>query len=101
MRAQSLRAASRCENAKGKVCHCRCGGKLHGAMRHLIEEGREVPGYFEALPESDPHHVPDAEEQKRRRRMKNAEKKARGQGRLWAIFTEEEDDDGSLPPQAA
>jgi hypothetical protein len=26
-------------------------------MRNLIEEGREVDGFFQALPADDPHHA--------------------------------------------
>lgn len=45
MRAQSQRAADRCENAVEHVCKCRCGGKLHGAKR----------GNVRSLPFDDPH----------------------------------------------
>lgn len=103
MKAQSLRAATRCETAKGKVCHCRCGGKLHGAAR-MKPEKAGVREFFEALPESDPHHVPSAEEKKRRARERRAAEKARDQGKLWAIFEPEEEkekNDGSFPPDAA
>ena len=68
MRALGPKAASRCETAKNKICRCRCGGKLHGALRMLPEkEGREQE-FFEALPEEDPHHVRSAEEKRARRR---------------------------------
>lgn len=56
MRALSLRAAQNCENALKPRCHCRCGGKLHGAKRL----GDAAPGrdQFEQLPADDPHHLP-------------------------------------------
>jgi hypothetical protein len=51
MKRLSLRQASRCETAKGKVCRCRCGGLLHGSARG---EGAE---FFETLPADDPHYA--------------------------------------------
>lgn len=45
-RALSVSAASECEQALGSVCHCRCGGALHGAKR--------VSNIGE-LPLNDPH----------------------------------------------
>lgn len=90
MRALSLRQAARCETAKCKTCKCRCGGTLHGAFRNFIEEGRERnPDFYQTLPEDDPHHVRSEEEKKRRARLQRAADKARGQGLLWSIFSEE------------
>jgi len=51
MKRLSMRAAQRCETAKGKTCKCRCGGLLHGAGR-----GQDA-SYFEKLPKDDPHHA--------------------------------------------
>lgn len=89
MRALSLRQASLCETAKHPTCRCRCGGKLHGVMRagECPEPPRE---FFERLAEDDPHHVRSVEEKQRRARIRRAAAKARGQGLLWAMFTEEE-----------
>lgn len=44
-KALSKKAAQNCENAVEPVCHCRCGGALHGALR----------GPVESLPMTDPH----------------------------------------------
>lgn len=52
MKRQSMRAAMRCETAKGKTCRCRCGGKLHGAARGIDSED---PKFYELLPKEDPH----------------------------------------------
>lgn len=57
MKRLSLRAAQRCETAKTPKCKCRCGGALHGAMRNMIEEGRERSNFFQELPKDDPHHA--------------------------------------------
>lgn len=84
MRALSNRQATNCETAKNKVCRCRCGGLLHGAMRHLIEEGRAKKEFFETLPQDDPHHVRSDEEKKRRRR-KSGLLEAQGQKRLFPL----------------
>lgn len=35
------RNASACENAKGKTCHCACGGALHG-IRHSAAWRKET-----------------------------------------------------------
>lgn len=87
MRALSARQASRCETAQTPACHCRCGGRLHGSMRNLIEEGREAnPNFYEQLPGDDPHHVRSKAEKKQRAREARSREKARGQGRLWADF---------------
>jgi len=51
-RALSYRQARRCENAQGNTCRCRCGGTLHGRAR-----GGTDRGFFEALPETDPHFL--------------------------------------------
>lgn len=86
MRALSNRQASRCETAKNKTCRCRCGGALHGSMRNLIEEDREVPDFFTELPEEDPHHVRSEEEKRRMRKIVRQEKKWRDVGQS-TLFT--------------
>jgi hypothetical protein len=35
-------------------------------MRNLIEEGREVEGFFQALPADDPHHAQPVPVRKKR-----------------------------------
>lgn len=95
MRAQSFRAATRCETAKGPTCHCRCGGKLHGAKRFVTPGAKtlyeifagEEPDreFFEALAEDDPHHVRSAEEKRRRAKIKRAAAKAPNQATLWPL----------------
>lgn len=82
MKALSKRQARNCETALGKTCRCRCGGVNHGGMRHLIEKDREVEGYFEALPEDDPHHVRSKEERRRLRRICRLEKRDRDRGQF-------------------
>ena len=54
-RAISFYQARRCELGIGVRCHCRCGGKLHGAKRFGEQGG---VGDFVALPIGDPHRVP-------------------------------------------
>jgi hypothetical protein len=97
MRAQSLRAASRCETAKTPTCKCRCHGKLHGVNRtgttlyatftgeKLAVENEPDQKYFESLPEDDPHHVRSKEEKKRRAKIKRAAAKAPAQTTLWPL----------------
>lgn len=43
----SERLASGCENSKGSVCQCRCGGAFHGATRGSVLK----------LPPDDPHYA--------------------------------------------
>jgi hypothetical protein len=54
MRKLTAKQAQNCEEAKGHVCRCRCGGALHGAKRLGYEQGRE---FYENLPEGDPHVI--------------------------------------------
>ncbi len=54
MKALTERQARNCEEAKGPVCRCRCGGALHGAKRGGDNPDRT---WYEALPEDDPHLV--------------------------------------------
>jgi len=58
MRALSHAEAVDCEEARGAVCRCRCRGQYHGARRL----GTMSVADFQALPRSDPHHLPDAAE---------------------------------------
>lgn len=67
MRALSLRQAQRCENAVHPKCRCRCGGAFHGSAR-VKAGGLDERQAFEQLPEDDPHHLPDAEERKARKK---------------------------------
>ncbi len=84
MKAMSQSMANRCENAKEPVCHCRCGGALHGARRLATNTvGDTVPTEFEKLPEEDPHFVPSkkrakelAKERKRERKRQEREERA-------------------------
>jgi len=47
MNTLSKKQAQRCEEAKEKVCRCRCGGALHGASR----------GDVSLLAYGDPHSL--------------------------------------------
>ena len=53
------RQARLCEQATTSRCRCRCQGRLHGAGRSSL------PEFFEQLPESDPHRVPEKSRQLR------------------------------------
>ena len=81
MRAQSFRAASRCEAAHCPVCR--------SVVNTIpLDRPRE---YFETLPEDDPHHVRSKDEKKRRAKERRQEKKRDPrQQMLWGP-------DGSLP----
>jgi hypothetical protein len=65
MKALSLRQAQNCENAQGDRCRCRCNGAFHGAARMAQDTGRK---FFEQLPQEDPHHLPNEEEQRLRKK---------------------------------
>lgn len=69
MKPLSLRQASNCEQAREPVCHCRCGGRLHGAQR-----GTGL-AFFEGLPADDPHKLPTAADQAAAKAARAAEKK--------------------------
>lgn len=77
MRALSNRQASRCETAKTKTCKCRCGGALHGALRHKEAGDWAEPEayFFEGLPADDPHHTRTPEEKRRMRKLARDRKK--------------------------
>lgn len=61
--------AANCENAREPQCKCRCGGRGHGAKR--APAGREDdPHFYEELPETDPHHLPNAFERKHLKRQR-------------------------------
>ena len=78
MKALSLRAAMRCEEACTPRCRCRCGGALHGKFRHLADVVRNGTnpeaaraardGFFEALPTDDPHYAMAPARRKRGKR---------------------------------
>lgn len=57
MRALSVRAAARCEQACTSRCRCRCGGVLHGAGRLQEVENGEERAFLAGLPADDPHYV--------------------------------------------
>lgn len=80
MRALSSRQAVRCETAKNKTCHCRCGGQFHGAKRMIEPEDLAA---YEQLPEDDPHHVRSTEERKKRAKIVRQRAQAPDQFRLW------------------
>lgn len=92
-RALSLSQAATCENAKHPNCRCRCGGAFHGIARIIDMTDRAA---FEALPEDDPHHLPDAKEKAKRRKARKELKKAKaalkaGQQYLPVVNTKPED----------
>jgi len=68
MKALSLRAAMRCEEACTPRCRCRCGGALHGTKRHQEVEGFAAEAFFEALPIDDPHYAMAPARRKRGKR---------------------------------
>jgi hypothetical protein len=98
MRALSLRQAQRCETAKNPQCKCRCHGAAHGRERmgktlyetftgeRMQVEDEPDRQFFEQLPESDPHHIPSAEEVKKRAKIKRAAAKAPRQQTLWPLM---------------
>lgn len=48
----SYRQAGRCEAALGKVCRCRCRGKLHGINHKLfVEKQQELFNYNDIVDE--------------------------------------------------
>lgn len=53
----TLRQAQTCEKSETARCRCRCNGAMHGGNRSELRE------YFEQLPESDPHHLPEKSRQ--------------------------------------
>lgn len=55
MRPLNKGQAIECETASKPRCHCRCGGRFHGAAR--ITD----PDKFSDLPVDDPHHRPGLE----------------------------------------
>lgn len=79
-RALSLREITRCEDAREPVCHCRCGGVLHGAGRGT---GRE---FFESLPETDPHYYPSQQARQERKQREREERDRRRYQVLAEIY---------------
>lgn len=62
-RALSYRQIRDCEEAEGSVCHCRCGGLLHGILRSKVLDR----SFFESLPADDPHRLLSEPEREERR----------------------------------
>lgn len=82
----SLKQAQSCETAKGPTCHCRCGGRLHGANRHtngLRDVGVLTPNeaFFATLPPDDPHFRQTAAQRKAAKR----EEREKAQDRKWEL----------------
>jgi hypothetical protein len=46
-----------CETSATGRCRCRCMGAAHGANRS------KLPEYFEQLPRTDPHRIPERSRQ--------------------------------------
>jgi hypothetical protein len=63
MKQLSERQARNCEEAKGDICKCRCGGALHGSRRGGDDDTPRE--FFEQLPEDDPHHLPPKKRRKK------------------------------------
>jgi hypothetical protein len=85
LKALSYRQASNCENAREKVCKCRCGGALHGAKRGDGE------AFFEGLTDDDPHSWKGAEakrQMKREAQAKELEEKLQKAREFWASWRE-------------
>jgi hypothetical protein len=77
MKPLTQRQADRCEQAREDICVCRCGGSLHGASRGSGSAFRD------ALPETDPHHVP-SEQRKSEIRAEQKRKHAEAMARRYA-----------------
>ena len=78
MRQQTEHQAKSCEEARETSCHCRCGGRAHGARRG----GDDAPlSFYYQLPEDDPHYTPSPEKRKQlaqeRRETRRKEKQDR------------------------
>jgi len=76
----SAKQAQRCEEAIGDVCHCRCGGALHGSRRGGTNADGSIDRvFFEALPADDPHYLPSAAvkktQQQKERQIKSLERR--------------------------
>lgn len=105
MKALSQFAANNCENAKESVCHCRCGGALHGARRLKVDAmGNTLPDEFEKLPETDPHFVPSkkrrkelAKERKKERKAEERRKRAERFGELIKEYDRKQAELGLFP----
>lgn len=69
MKPLSFREAERCENAREPQCKCRCGGAAHGAKRGTSGQ-LEMRGFYEALEDTDPHHIPSEKERKELARIR-------------------------------
>lgn len=64
----SDKMARKCEEAKGGICHCRCGGRFHGRSAGKVESGVVPFSYYnEDLPEDDPHWLPNEEQKDARK----------------------------------
>jgi hypothetical protein len=80
MRPLSPSQAATCETAKHPKCKCRCKGAYHGAVRVTFADERreaEIREKFSALPETDPHYVPQRPSSERRREKRIREFHAR------------------------
>jgi len=65
MKPPTDKQAQACENATGKVCHCRCGGAAHGRNAGGTKDDGSIDrAFFEGLPVDDPHHLTSAAEKK-------------------------------------
>ncbi len=83
MRKLTEHQAKNCEEAREPACHCRCGGKAHGAKRGGGNAGME---FYYSLPEDDPHYTPSPERRKQLAAERQAIKRQARQERIEAAF---------------
>ena len=77
------RQAKNCEEAREPVCHCRCGGAMHGGKRG---GGNASMEFYYGLPEDDPHYTPSPEKRKQQQQERIAAKKRAKQERVDAAW---------------
>jgi hypothetical protein len=80
MKPLTQREADRCEQAKERVCKCRCQGSKHGAAR--VPAG----GDFSSLPLDDPHHRPAITRNQALRMLSSARRHVIGSGSLFGDY---------------
>lgn len=82
------RQAKNCEEAREPVCHCRCGGQMHGGKRG----GGDAPmEFYYGLPEDDPHYTPSPEKRKQQQQERREAKRKEKQGRVDAAYKASQD----------
>ncbi len=95
MKPLTERQAKNCEEAREPACHCRCGGRAHGAKRGGGNAGME---FYYTLPEDDPHYTPSPTKRYQLQQEKRKERQERidvaektKQDALTAVYTARRD----------